>query len=172
MPNKQEKRDAYEVYLLLDNIRSVHNVGSIFRTADCAGVSKIFCVGTTPVPIDRFGRKRKDFAKVSLGAEKTVDWRHLSDEETGQLISLLKKDGFMIVAVEQAKNAIEYSKFRLTGKTLFIFGNEVEGASSKLLKLADLTMEIPMKGRKESLNVSVAVGVILFSDSSIDIKNT
>ncbi len=75
-----------EIHILLDNIRSVHNVGSIFRTAECVGVSKIYCVGTTPVPIDRFGRKRKDFAKVSLGAEDMVSWEHLDENQVGAKI--------------------------------------------------------------------------------------
>ena len=75
-----------KTYLLLDNIRSVHNVGSIFRTAECAGVEKIYCVGTTPVPIDRFVRKRKDFAKVSLGAEELVEWEHVKEEEVASAV--------------------------------------------------------------------------------------
>ena len=152
-----------KIYILLDNIRSVHNVGSIFRTAECAGVSKIYCVGTTPVPIDRFRRKRKDFAKVSLGAEDLVEWEHLEDKGTIRIIKQLKKQGFRIVAVEQTNDAIDYSKFVVQDDdVLFIFGNEVDGVSTKLLKSADIAVEIPMKGEKESLNVSVAAGVILF----------
>jgi len=162
MSNKQPKHKEKEAYLLLDNIRSVHNVGSIFRTADCAGVSKIFCVGTTPQPIDRFGRKRKDFAKVSLGAEESVTWEHMDNDEATKTIKRLKKGGVTIVAVEQTINSVNFSTFNATGKTLFIFGNEVEGVSERLLSLSDAVIEIPMKGKKESLNVSVTVGIILF----------
>src|SRR5437868_13516878 len=95
-----------DIRILLDNIRSVHNVGSIFRTAEAAGVSKIYCSGTTPVPVDRFGRKRKDFAKVSLGAEEMVEWDYI--QSAASLITRLKKEGFQIVAVEQAKNSVDY----------------------------------------------------------------
>ncbi len=151
-----------ETRILLDNIRSVHNVGSIFRTAECAGVKKIYCVGTTPVPVDRFGRRRKDFAKVSLGAEDMIAWEHIGDEEAIGVIKKLKKEGFQIVAVEQEEDSINISEFRRKLKTLYILGNEVDGVSGGLLKVADLAVEIPMKGKKESLNVSVATGVVLF----------
>jgi tRNA G18 (ribose-2'-O)-methylase SpoU len=122
-----------ESRILLDNVRSVHNVGSIFRTAECAGVKKIYCIGTTPVPIDRFGRKRKDFAKVSLGAEDLVGWEHLEDGEAIAAIKKLKKEGFEIVAVEQTKESIGISDFKRMPKTLYILGNEVEGISRSLL---------------------------------------
>jgi tRNA G18 (ribose-2'-O)-methylase SpoU len=153
-----------ETRILLDNIRSVHNVGSIFRTAECAGVTKIYCIGTTPVPIDRFGRKRKDFAKVSLGAEDLVGWEYMDDEEAIKTIKQLKKkERFKIVAIEQCKNSIDIYEFKPGQKTLLILGNEVDGVSRGLLKVADVSIEIPMKGKKESLNVSVAAGVVLFS---------
>ena len=163
-----------ETYILLDNIRSDHNVGPIFRTAECAGVGKIYCVGTTPVPIDRFGRKRKDFAKVSLGAEELVSWERVNDGDISKIVKQLKKSGFKIVAVEQTGKSIDYSMFKKTHldkKThsintkgvAYIFGNEVEGVSKELLKVADVAVEIPMKGKKESLNVAVAAGVILFN---------
>lgn len=149
-----------DIRLLLDNIRSVHNVGSIFRTAETAAVSRIYCLGTTPTPVDRFGRKRKDFAKVALGAENLVAWEH--GENTSALIQQLKKEGFQIVAVEQAPDSVRYKKIKSKSKMLFILGNEVGGVSAKLLKSADLIAEIPLKGKKESLNVSVVAGIILF----------
>jgi tRNA G18 (ribose-2'-O)-methylase SpoU len=152
-----KKRD---IRLLLDNIRSVHNVGSIFRTAETVGVGSIYCLGTTPVPVDRFGRKRRDFAKVSLGAEDLVKWEHVTNAM--QLIKKLKKEGFQIIAVEQAKASVDYKKAKVNSKSLIIFGNEVEGVSKSILKLADVIAEIPLKGKKESLNVSVAAGVVLF----------
>ncbi len=146
--------------LFLDNIRSTHNVGSIFRTAETLGISRIYCSETTPAPIDRFGRKRKDIAKVSLGAEDLVAWEHVDDGTV--LVKKLKKEGFEIIAIEQDSKAVDYKKIRAKGKTLIILGNEVEGVSKKLLKLVDLIVEIPLKGKKESLNVSVAAGVALF----------
>ncbi len=165
------------IHLILDNVRSTHNVGSIFRTADAAGVSQIYCVGTTPSPIDRFGRKRKDVAKVALGAEDTVGWEHIQNEKvTLTLINKLKKEGFQIVAVEQDEKAVDYQtigvskkKRNVRGKnhsnirkTVFILGNEVGGVSKSLLKVADVIIEIPMKGKKESLNVAVTAGIVLF----------
>jgi tRNA G18 (ribose-2'-O)-methylase SpoU len=146
--------------LLLDNIRSVHNVGSIFRTAETLGISRIYCAGTTPMPLDRFGRKRSDFSKVALGAEDLVPWEYTL--EFIELVRRLKKDGFEIIALEQSKNSIDYKKVKVGMKTLVILGNEVDGVSESLLKLADTIAEIHLKGEKESLNVSVATGVFLY----------
>ena len=148
-----------DVCLILDNIRSVHNVGSIFRTSEAFGVSKIYCVGCTPVPKDRFGRKRKDFAKVALGAEDLVSWEYLEGAEI--LIRKLKKERFKIVAFEQTKNSVDYRKVKKNPKTAIILGNEVGGVSRSLMKLADEVAEIPMQGKKESLNVSVVAGIAL-----------
>ena len=156
------------ITLLLDNIRSVHNVGSIFRTAETAGVSKIYCLGTTPTPLDRFGRKRKDFAKVALGAEDLVAWEYLDDSSAaiGRLVRRLKKEGFQIVAIEQTPNSIDYREVKPHGRSLLILGNEVGGVSPNILKLADAVAEIPMKGKKESINVSVVAGIILYAKLS------
>ena len=151
-----------KIFLLLDNIRSVHNVGSIFRTAETLGVSRIYCVGTTPVPMDRFGRKRKDFAKVSLGAEDMIPWEHIEASKVVELVEKIKCEGFKIVALEQAKNSVDYKKVKTGSKTLVILGNEVDGVSKNLLDLSDVIAEISMKGKKESLNVSVSAGILLF----------
>jgi len=151
-----------DIRLLLDNIRSVHNVGSIFRTAETLGISKIYCLGTTPVPLDRFKRKRKDFAKVSLGAEEMIPWEHLEDGDV--LIKRLKNEGFEIIALEQSEQSVDYKKLdvRHLGKVLIILGNEVKGVSKPLLELSHVTAEIPHAGRKESLNVSIAAAVFLY----------
>ncbi|MBI3632329.1 MAG: TrmH family RNA methyltransferase [Candidatus Vogelbacteria bacterium] len=149
-----------EVVLVLDNIRSTYNVGSIFRIADCAGVSKIYLVGVTPDPIDRFGRERKDIAKVALGAEKTVSWGHVRDIKI--LIKNLKKDGLEIVALEQSPNSINYKKFKPKFPLALVLGEEVKGIGVDTLKFCDKIIEIPMAGQKESLNVSVATGIALF----------
>lgn len=150
-----------EIHLILDNIRSAHNVGSIFRTAETIGVSKIYCIGTTPTPTDRFGRKRKDLEKVSLGAEDLVPWEHL--KTAARLIGSLKKKGFQTIAVEQSRDSINYRKIKIREKSAIVFGNEVGGVSKNILKLADEIAEIPLKGKKESLNVSVAAGISLFT---------
>ncbi len=149
-----------EVAVLLHDIRSTHNVGSMFRTADALGVSKIYISGYTPTPTDKFNRARKDIAKVSLGAEKTILWEVVESPE--KLIRKLKKDGCQIVALEQSKNSVDYKKIKIASSVLFVVGNEVDGVNTKLLALADVVAEIPMKGEKESLNVSVAFGVALF----------
>jgi 23S rRNA (guanosine2251-2'-O)-methyltransferase len=149
-----------KAYILLHDIRSVHNVGSIFRTSDALGITKIFLTGHTPTPLDRFGNPRKDFAKVALGAEKTVPWEYSENAE--DVILKLKKEGLRIVAIEQSPAAVDYKKIVVDRDTLFIFGNEVEGVSKNILELADAIAEIPMKGAKESLNISVAFGAAMF----------
>jgi 23S rRNA (guanosine2251-2'-O)-methyltransferase len=148
------------VIVILDNIRSVHNVGSIFRTSDALGVDKIFLCGCTPTPKDRFGRERKDLAKVALGAEKSIEWEYF--ETTEEAIKKLKKEKFQIIALEQSENSIDYKKVKTKNKTAIILGEEVHGLNKKVLDLADVVMEIPMKGIKESLNVSVSFGVAAF----------
>lgn len=148
------------ISLLLDDIRSVHNVGSVFRTAETLGISRIYCAGTTPVPVDRFGRRRADFAKVALGAEDMVPWEHV--KSAASLVKKVKEEGFEIIALEQAKDSIDYKKVKAGTRVLIILGNEVGGVSRSLLKLADTIAEIPLRGKKESLNVSVAAGIFLY----------
>ena len=154
------QNDENKIVLILNDIRSVENVGSIFRTADAASVSKIYLSGYTPSPIDRFGRKRRDIAKVSLGAEETVSWEQAVD--IFPLIQMLKKERYMIVAVEQDARSIPYTDISKQEKIAFVFGNEVGGISSDILDACDRIAEIPMHGKKESLNVAVAAGVVLF----------
>jgi len=150
-----------EILLILHNIRSVHNVASIFRTADCAGVSRIYLTGYTPTPADRFGRARRDFAKVSLGAERTVPWE--AWRSALLLLAQLKKEGVKIIAVEQNPRAIDYRVVRARGNCALVFGNEVRGLSETVLRRADTIAEIPLRGAKESLNVAVAAGIVIFN---------
>lgn len=157
MSNKKKKNG---IFVLLHNIRSVYNVGSMWRTANVAGVNKIFLSGYTPLPVDRFGRERKDFAKVALNSQKSVTWEYAKNPVT--FVKRMKKEGVFIVAIEQAKNSVDYKKLKIKKPVLFLVGNEVEGVPKNLLNLADIIAEIPMKGDKESLNVSVAFGVALF----------
>ncbi len=146
--------------LILNDIRSIENVGAMFRTADAAGVDKIYLVGYTPAPIDRFGRKRGDLAKSALGAEEFVKWE--SKKSILPLLTKLKKDKFLVIAIEQDEKSVDYKKVKLGAKNAFIVGTEVTGIPKNILKKCDIIAEIPMKGQKESLNVSVATGVALF----------
>ena len=158
---------------ILQNIRSLHNVGSIFRTADAAGLAKLYLCGITPAPIDRFGKVRPQLVKVALGAERYMPWEKVSG--AARLIDKLKNDGFKIFALEQSKKSIPYFKLKVSakggsalgGKSLklkvaLIVGNEVRGLPRTILLKADKILEIPMRGRKESLNVAVAFGIVVF----------
>ncbi len=163
-----------KIAVMLHNVRSAHNVGSIFRTADAAGVSKIYLTGLTPAPIDRFGRIQKEIKKTALGAETFVAWERVAPRTA---IKALVEKGWDIVGVEQDSRASDYRKFKTGGNTLFIFGNEVRGLPKSIRDACDALIEIPMRGAmvrqahhprhikrgKESLNVSVAAGIILFS---------
>lgn len=147
--------------LILENLRSVENTASIFRTADGLGVSKIICVGTTPTPLDRFGRKRSDFAKVSLGAEN-IDWSY--EKDLRFTIQDLREQGFKIIALEQHPKASKLRSFQASELKQFalIVGNETEGVSQEALEASEAIVEIPMQGKKESLNVSVSTGIALY----------
>jgi tRNA G18 (ribose-2'-O)-methylase SpoU len=153
------KEKVFEAILFLENIRSTHNVGSLFRTADTLGIKKIILAGVTPDPIDRFGRARSDIAKTALGAEKTISWEH-ADDAIETLTKL--KQTHALVALEQDPRSIDYKTFVPEKPTVFILGNEVDGVSAAILDLCDTILEIPLLGQKESLNVSVAGAVALF----------
>lgn len=131
----------------------------MFRTADALGVDRVYLVGYTPAPKDKFNRENKEIAKVALGAEQSVAWE--SVKEISSLIFKLKKEGNEIVAIEQYEKATDYKNFKLTKPTVFIFGNEVGGVEVDVLSECDKIVEIPMRGEKESLNVSVAFGIAL-----------
>ena len=151
---------------VIHNIRSLHNVGSIFRTADGAGVEKIYLTGYTPGPEDKFGKPIPQFAKVSLGAEKSVPWKKIKD--INRAIKNLKKDGYKIIALEQSPKSVPYDSLTTNHQSLIalLVGNEVRGLSPAILKKADKIIEIPMRGRKESLNVSVAFGIAVYALSA------
>lgn len=149
-------------YLILENIRSAYNVGAIFRTADGAGVSKIFLIGYTPAPLDRFGRVQPEIEKTSLGASETVVWEYAP--EISCVLKRLKDEEFTIVAVEQNENSLSLKEFTVPEKVAYIVGNEIDGVSQEALSLSDMIIELPMLGSKESLNVSVTAGIILYHD--------
>ena len=152
-------KKSQENILILHNIRSVENVGAIFRTADAVGIDKIYLTGYTPTPLDRFGRKRGDLAKSALGAEEFVPWEQ---RNLPALMRSLRRKKYLIIAIEQAENSIDYKNVKLKEKNAFMFGAEVTGIPKNILKKCDVIAEIGMRGKKESLNVSVACGVALF----------
>ena len=149
---------------ILHNIRSAYNVGSIFRTADGAGVEKIYLCGITPAPLNQLGKPEQKITKVSLGAEKTVAWETMA--RTADCIKRLKKEGYYICALELAPDAAPYTQKGILDahkkKIAVVVGNEVRGLSKSLRSKCDATIYIPMHGKKESLNVAVAFGIIAF----------
>jgi len=152
--------------VFLNNIRSTHNVGSIFRTSDGAGVEKIYLGGYTPAPLDRFGRVQPEIKKTSLGATESVAWEVVEAGDELAHIASLKEEGFQIVSIEQSENSVSLYEFKPAEKVLYIFGNEIEGVEESLLAMSHAVVEIPMNGEKESLNVSVTAGVALFHNQT------
>lgn len=146
----------------LHNIRSVHNVGSIFRTADAAGVTHIYLSGYTPLPVDRFGRARSDMAKVAIGAEKFVSWQQLDDPKD----FFSRQEHILMVGVEQdvrSQNIFDYTPdLHHKKEILIVMGEEVSGMEPWQREQCHDLVEIPMLGEKESLNVSVAFGVAAY----------
>ncbi|MCR4337368.1 MAG: RNA methyltransferase [Candidatus Omnitrophica bacterium] len=140
--------------VVLNNIRSLHNVGSIFRTADGAGVEKIWLCGITGFPPD------SQISKTALGAEARVPWDH--EKDAVSVIRRLKKEGYQIVLLEQVDRSIDYWDFKPVGRVCLIVGNEIEGISEELVALSDAAIEIEMAGLKNSLNVAVAFGVVAY----------
>ena len=149
-----------DVFAILHNIRSLYNVGSMFRTADAAGIEKIFLTGYTPAPVDVFGSSRREILKTALGAERAVPWEHARD--IGKLFDTLKRAGVRIIALEQDARAINYKAFKPRYPLALVVGNEVRGLSRSILNQCDAIIEIPMRGKKESLNAAVAFGVAVY----------
>ncbi|HEY5588640.1 MAG TPA: TrmH family RNA methyltransferase [Candidatus Paceibacterota bacterium] len=156
----QKNKKEIDSILILPDIRSAINIGAMFRTADAVGISKIYLTGFTPRPTDKFGRIQKDIAKSALGAETWIPWEY--KEKIIPLLNSFKKDGYVIIAIEQDKRAIDYRKIKIFNKVAIIMGPEVFGLDKNILDKCDFIAQIPMHGKKESLNVSVACGVALF----------
>ena len=160
----KKKAMTDDLYVILHNVRSAYNVGSIFRTADGAGVKKIYLTGYSPVPANNNEinktKAQKMLAKTALGAEKNVDWEKFKN--LGKLIKQLKKENFQIVALEQNEESFDYKEFKPRFPLALIAGNEVKGLDRRVLKKCDKIIEIPMQGKKESLNISVAVGIAMY----------
>lgn len=143
------------IIVVLDNIRSMHNVGSVFRTADAFLIEAIYLCGYTPKPPHR------DIQKTALGATETVEWKYF--EDTFSAVNQLIENGYTIFAIEQATNSISLENVKVAShKTAVIFGNEVEGVQQELIPLCNGCIEIPQLGMKHSLNISVAAGITLW----------
>jgi 23S rRNA (guanosine2251-2'-O)-methyltransferase len=154
--NEFKNADKFPFVIVLDNIRSLNNVGSFFRTADAFRAEKIFLCGYTPHPPHR------EITKSALGAELSVDWK--KTDTTLEAITTLKNAGYKIIAVEQAAGSTLLQNFSPDSKDkcAFVFGNEVEGVSDEVMTLSDLCLEIPQFGTKHSFNVSVSAGIIFW----------
>jgi tRNA G18 (ribose-2'-O)-methylase SpoU len=151
-----------EFYVVLDNIRSLENVGSIFRTADALGVNKIFLCGITAQPPagesrEKFLQRKSVISKTALGAEQNMSFEYC--KSALRLIRKLKNSKIKIIALEQDKKSLDYNKFKPRFPLALILGNEVGGISKKVLAKCDTIIELPMRGKKESLNVAVAFGI-------------
>lgn len=142
--------------ILLDNIRSLHNVGSAFRTADAFRIEKIFLAGITGTPPHR------EIQKTALGATESVPWEYV--ESSASLVKRLKDEGYSIVIVEQTSESIPLQKFTpdVTQKYCLVFGNEVNGVSEDVIEFGNIALEIPQEGTKHSLNISVCLGIVVW----------
>lgn len=144
--------------ILLENVRSMLNVGGVFRIADAVGVEKILLVGYTPAPIDRMGRENSKLAKTALGAERSVSWQQY--ETTADALAAHSEHSPIVV--EQTPTAIPYTEHKVPRNPLYIFGSETDGVQSETLDIVATHIHLPMHGMKESLNVTVAVAVVLY----------
>jgi 23S rRNA (guanosine2251-2'-O)-methyltransferase len=157
-----------DIVLIAHNIRSTHNVGSLFRTADGLGISKLYLTGYTPYPISKNDsrlphlavKSYKQIAKTALGAEDSVAWEHC--ESINDTLAMLKKAGYAIYALEQTANSILLPGFKSPPKLALIVGREVEGIEEEVIAICDGAIEIPMFGKKESYNVSLAAAMAMY----------
>ena len=149
-------RPSSGIVLVLDNVRSAHNVGSAFRTADAFGVDKVYLGGYCPVP------PSPELRKVALGAEEVVPFEQVAD--VVGLVRRLQEEGFIVAAVEQTVHSVKLDRFRREPGRHYalVFGNEVDGVQQEVVDACDFSLEIPQQGTKHSLNVSVSVGVVLW----------
>lgn len=140
--------------IVLDNIRSLNNIGSVFRTADCFRVEKIYLCGITATPPHR------DIHKTAIGATETVEWGH--DESSLEVVKQLQDKGWKCHAIEQTDKAIMLNEFQPEGKTAIVMGNEVDGVQQEVIDQCDGVIEIPQFGTKHSLNISVCTGIVVW----------
>ncbi len=157
--NRKSKEEFHSsskwpVRIILDNIRSAHNVGSIFRTSDAFMIEKIFLCGITASP------PNKEILKAALGATESVEWEHLSSSR--EAVELCKKENYQIICIEQTSESVALNNYQPNGPLALIFGNEVNGVDETLFDLVDIAVEIPQFGTKHSFNVSVCAGIVLY----------
>ena len=154
--NEFRQSEKTPVIVVLDNIRSMHNVGSVFRTADAFLIRGVYLCGYTPQPPHR------DIHKTALGATETVDWQYFAT--TVEAVQSLKSAGYSVFAIEQTEGSVPLQEFGLpdSGQLAVVFGNEVSGVGEEALGLCDGSVEIPQWGMKHSLNISVAAGIVLW----------
>ena len=154
-PEDYRQTEKMPVIIVLDNVRSLHNVGSVFRTSDAFLIEAIYLCGITATP------PNAEIHKTALGAEDTVEWQYF--EHTLDAVRQLNRKGYRILAVEQAENSISIEKFRLENhRYALVFGNEVKGIDQEVMDYCDACIEIPQFGTKHSLNVSVAAGIVIW----------
>lgn len=153
--SEYQQVEKLDVIIVLDNVRSLNNIGSFFRTADAFRIGEIFLCGITACPPHR------EIHKTALGAEESVKWRYF--ESTEDACKALKKMNYTINAVEQIEDSIMLNDYKATEKSAYIFGNEVDGVDDEILKYCDNAIEIPQEGTKHSLNVSVSAGIVMYS---------
>ncbi|HLV24446.1 MAG TPA: RNA methyltransferase [Moheibacter sp.] len=151
-----KETEKIPVVVVLDNIRSMHNIGSVFRTSDAFLIEKIYLCGITATP------PNKEIRKTALGATESVDWEYV--KEINELIPKLKSEGFKILSIEQTESSQNLAEFELNPneKCAVVFGNEVEGVQQSVINESDFCLEIPQGGTKHSLNVSVCAGIVLW----------
>ena len=148
--------DKHPIIVVLDNVRSLNNVGSVFRTSDAFNVQSIYLCGITATP------PNKEIHKTALGAENSVEWKYF--ETTELALQQLKSEGYTIASIEQAENSVLLNKLNIDAikKLAVVFGNEVEGVAQNIVSSSDMVIEIPQWGTKHSLNISVSVAVVLW----------
>ncbi|MCB0699482.1 MAG: RNA methyltransferase [Chitinophagales bacterium] len=150
-----QNADKHKIIVIMDDIRSMHNVGSAFRTCDAFFVEAIYLCGYTPQPPHR------EIHKTALGATETVSWKYF--ETTQEAVAAAKAEGYAIIAIEQAHDSIPLQEFKWDKQPLaLVFGNEVSGVNEEVMQQADKCIEIPQWGSKHSLNISVSMGVVLW----------
>ena len=149
-----ERAEKLPIIIVLDNIRSLSNVGAFFRTADAFRIGELFLCGITACPPHR------EIHKTALGADETVKWRYFDTTEAA--CQALKAEGYRIFAVEQVEGSVPLQDFTFETKTAYILGNEVEGVSEVALPYCDGAIELPQEGTKHSINVSVCAGIVMW----------
>jgi tRNA G18 (ribose-2'-O)-methylase SpoU len=153
-PEEFRKSEKYPMRIVLDNIRSAHNIGSVFRSSDAFAIDCIHLCGITATPPNR------EIHKSALGAEDTVQWRYHAT--TQEAIQHCKDEGYTIVIIEQTTGSVPLQEYKPNGPVALVFGNEVEGVSEAAIELADVAVEIPQFGTKHSFNISVCAGIVMY----------